>query len=707
MTSFVDMRIKSAHIAIATVLLTGMAEAQNDMTPVPTLHVAEEWIALEATAEQEMPSKQDQGRFAHADKRSDEPESVGTTQELSDGTMIWTVGYTSEGAKSLSIVVGDMELPEGGSLVVFSPDGREAGEVKAAGKSGYSPSDIIAGDSLVVQYSGPATPRPRFRIIRVCRGFRQVVPHGYGAIDTGWRSRNKSAGQYGSSASCEIAARCLGEHDGPRRATCRLYVNNSTLGTGTLVNNTSEDERPLILTSAHVIGVPPMASCVALFGFEEPLCGEKYYNAGTERLSGATIVAYDDSSDMAILELDTKPSAISHPYWAGWSRTMTPEGDMTCYHHPYGDAKKVSVGSYVSPSTYSDGKTASGGTFLKEYHWRIGWTSGATEGGSSGSSLLDKEGHIIGGLTGGSSSCRLTSGDDYYWRLYKVWKRDATGGYSTLAEVLDPEGKDVETLDGHEGLDATGSYALQCASTYEPSESAESSGRQLDATHTAWAQPVEVGQKKVKVLGVSVMVDEVFAENSGSDGPKVSVSVMDSAGVESSPVTKLMRGFSSDNIGDFSFVDSPVTVDCGETGVLSVVVRVSDLGVEDVLVPKAVTDDGEGESSRWLEGDEWVEESGLRLMVDVIYTESQDTTINTVIPVEIKIRQFEDYIDIEGSDLKGIKVTDLGGRQNETCEAAQTSHMTIETTTWATGLYLVTIMTAKGERTYKIAINKR
>ena len=52
---------------------------------------------------------------------------------------------------------------------------------------------------------------------------------------------------------------------------------------------------------------------------------------------------------------------------------------------------------------------------------QITWGTGATEGGSSGSPLIDADsGRVMGVLTGGFSNCDQPKAPDYYGRLSKV-----------------------------------------------------------------------------------------------------------------------------------------------------------------------------------------------------------------------------------------------------------------------------------------------
>jgi hypothetical protein len=86
----------------------------------------------------------------------------------------------------------------------------------------------------------------------------------------------------------------------------------------------------------------------------------------------------------------------------GWdTAAFSNSDDVTGIHHPDGSHKRISFGD-VSSSTTN--------------YWRVIWTSGVTEPGSSGSPILDSAHRVRGQLYGGASSCSNPSGVDSYGR---------------------------------------------------------------------------------------------------------------------------------------------------------------------------------------------------------------------------------------------------------------------------------------------------
>lgn len=81
------------------------------------------------------------------------------------------------------------------------------------------------------------------------------------------------------------------------------------------------------------------------------------------------------------------------------------------------------------------------------FHWRVGWDDGFTEGGSSGSPLFNPNHQVIGQLTGGPFvNCNSITREDYYGRFHLSWSGGDQDGDGTiednerLSNWLDPDG---------------------------------------------------------------------------------------------------------------------------------------------------------------------------------------------------------------------------------------------------------------------------
>ncbi|MEI3118077.1 MAG: trypsin-like peptidase domain-containing protein [Parabacteroides johnsonii] len=115
-------------------------------------------------------------------------------------------------------------------------------------------------------------------------------------------------------------------------------------------------------------------------------------------------------------------------------RTGCRDSPYTCIHHPSGSLKRLNLAEgNVELTTYKIQVT----DFNENSHWKVGrWTTGCTAGGSSGSPLLDSDNRVIGGLTGGASSC-LNPVEDFFFSIQKSWSEPADSSkQSNIGSIL-------------------------------------------------------------------------------------------------------------------------------------------------------------------------------------------------------------------------------------------------------------------------------
>ncbi len=352
----------------------------------------------------------------------------GSFVSTTDGNTVWAIGYTAQGAQNLSVCLRNAQ---GCNVVVCSPDGKNiwmSDDNNPTDTLIYS--DIITTDSIVIMcHNAPSN----IRISSVYKGFRCIGKHNAAG-------GNKATG-YGASSDCETSVACYTNIDNIKNAVCRLIAwseKTGMYGTGTLINNTQQNGDPLVLTSAHVL-IMPTTKIVARFGYEDNDCERTTYTAKTDEITGATIVAYDETSDMCLIRLTRRPNQEASPYWLGYNAcNNTPQPTYLCVHHPRADAKMVSEeNDNVVASTYKLDKTNMGNSFRTDFHWKVTrWDIGATEEGSSGCSITDAYGRVFGALSGGSATCNSPI-NDYFWRLDKAWSL-TNDTLSSLSALLDP-----------------------------------------------------------------------------------------------------------------------------------------------------------------------------------------------------------------------------------------------------------------------------
>nr|MBP6799102.1 trypsin-like peptidase domain-containing protein [Luteimonas sp.] len=247
----------------------------------------------------------------------------------------------------------------------------------------------------------------------------------------------------GESGTCNIDTACrvatLGsEFVAAKNAVAHMVFNlfrtNGTvygtyICTGTLLNDTDPDTQvPLFYTANHCFAggsgdVPAQdrqrvaATLSTHWNYEATACDSGVSTPQTTLTGGADLLFYEANTDAMLLRLRDPAPAMAT--FAGWDATvMAANSDVVAIHHPAGDAKKVSFGRQIPAA--SDG-----------VNHGVGWLSGTTEGGSSGSGLftvgVDGRYRLRGGLYGGNAACS-NSGNlgnsqnrDWYSRLDVVF----------------------------------------------------------------------------------------------------------------------------------------------------------------------------------------------------------------------------------------------------------------------------------------------
>lgn len=183
--------------------------------------------------------------------------------------------------------------------------------------------------------------------------------------------------------------------------------------TGALLNRGPGDLAPLFMTANHCIGAQWIADSLEVHWFyESETCNGLPPDFNTLPMNqGALVLKRDSSSDWTLLGLLDEPQSGSY---LGWNANEWDSGDnATGIHHPASSHKRICSGE-------SSGSTDDA-LFGDETHtfevdvWDVDLTFGTTEGGSSGSPILDSSRHVRGTLTGGSGECAPVT--KYYGRL--------------------------------------------------------------------------------------------------------------------------------------------------------------------------------------------------------------------------------------------------------------------------------------------------
>jgi len=372
---------------------------------------------------------------------------AGQWEILENGDKLWRIQVKSPGAYSLNLTFDVFHLPDGAKVFLYNPD--HSTLLGAFTSQNNKPSKVLSvmpipGEELIVEYYEPATVNfpGELHIEQVGHDYLNI----FGVKDN----------NFGRSGSCNIDINCAegSEWQTEKHAVCRLLINNKDLCTGTLINNTQNNQIPYVLSANHCVSTQYLAEhTVFVFNYESPACGGGDGSV-SESISGADLVATKNPDsgylDFTLLKLSATVPLTYSPYFAGWDRRGIVPQNGTSIHHPMGDVKKVSKDNDALVQTSYTGYGYDPDSFWKVLQWDLG----TTEGGSSGSPLFDQNHRIVGSLTGGEADCDSSVND--YFQMFSVSYEKYSADSLQLKHWLDPTNSGVGYLDGYAPKDISG-----------------------------------------------------------------------------------------------------------------------------------------------------------------------------------------------------------------------------------------------------------
>jgi len=424
----------------------------RSVTPSVDLFVEMPSFNIQAVLRQ---SQQDQSNlksleFAHKFHPFLRPDNSGISF-IAGNMKVWRVGIRSKEAYSLNILFSKFRLPPGAQLFVYNSDQSEilgSYTEKNNTEINMLPVQPIGGDELIVEYQEP--------LDAAFEGEIEIgeVNHDFLGIFRATEPRDPEQ-------SCHPNLVCYPEDIQPGSGVVGLIINGTTYCTGSLVNNTAENGIPYLLTATHCLNRNYNASflanrrydimagsIVAFFNYNSPLCDINIRGPLQMTMASADSVLISEKHDISLLKLKETPPAEYQPYYLGWNAGSSPSAPFHGLHHPNGGIKKVAIDEdRLSLSSFD----------LPNYNqeepnswWEVGgWDTGATEGGSSGSPLLDREKRVIGTLTGGASMCSSPKGPDSYASLFKFWDvEESLDNSNPISYYLDPAELQTRQMDG-------------------------------------------------------------------------------------------------------------------------------------------------------------------------------------------------------------------------------------------------------------------
>ena len=402
-----------------------------------------------------------QGRDVEATKSLSAMGALWKWSKTPAGGLVAAVSFNAEGAYGLRLGVLVQQLP--GSAVVrvytqaapgkvFEISGQEilqliernqaAGDRSDAARTWWTPDTGGSEATLEVELPpGIAANTLQISVPQLSHIFANLaVP-----TEEEYQAQiQQNAKAIGDADTCNLDATCYNDGASERNAVARMvFVKGASayLCTGTLLNDGGSSGKPYFLSANHCISDQTVASTLQTdWFFRSSSCNSgALQSSSTKKVGGAKLLYASADTDTSFLLLNDTPPAGA--VFAGWDASTLAAGiSIIGLHHPRGDLLKLSFGAVVGQSTcttISDTQFSCGGTSGNYY--RVNWSQGTTEGGSSGSALF-RNGKVVGTLYGGSAVCTNKSSSDFYGRFdvaynaaLKNWLAAAVSGAGRTA----------------------------------------------------------------------------------------------------------------------------------------------------------------------------------------------------------------------------------------------------------------------------------
>ena len=304
-----------------------------------------------------------------------------------DGSQVIVLIIKSPGASGVGVHFRNFALADGEEVYVYgaATDSIVFGPFTEKGPwgSGEFWSGTVDGDTAVIEFYK--------RTDENGHGFEIFeISHILAELDWRLRSNEPDVLNY------EVDASCFGDPEKNSVARILFNSNGPHVCTGTLLNNIAQDETPYFLTANHCVNSQAIAQTVETYWFYQTTsCNSGVLRNWVHTGPGANLLATQTSNDFSFIRLQN--NAPGGAFFSGWSSTAQAAGaNVFGLHQPDG---------YIPPSVNSYLRRSTGSVMNPNFNclglvngYEIGWTSGTSEPGSSGSGLFTSNGHYLVGV---------------------------------------------------------------------------------------------------------------------------------------------------------------------------------------------------------------------------------------------------------------------------------------------------------------------
>lgn len=302
-----------------------------------------------ATEDLEDEEKGQPPRFGYKHNVNITLDNSGEWEILEDGSKLWRLSIKCSDALSINLLYDKFWLPEGAKLFIYSNDKKYVlGAFTSLNNKGTLSNlrgfatGLIYGDNIILEYYVPSGIN-EIGVISISH-----VVHGYRYI-----SIYDEAVGFRTSGECQVNVNCEeGQNwQNEKNAIALILINGNRWCTGSLINNTAQDNQPLLLTASHclyghdAINNPELDDYSFWWNYESPDCNTPTTKPIYYTTTGAKILANksaSNGSDFALLYLTEDPRNCLgvRLYYLGWDNSGFSGSSFVGIHHPSGDIKK-------------------------------------------------------------------------------------------------------------------------------------------------------------------------------------------------------------------------------------------------------------------------------------------------------------------------------------------------------------------------------
>ena len=334
--------------------------------------------------------------------------SAGEWSTLPDGTRLWTFDLEVPNAKAVRVHFNEFDLPGSTQLLLYGDGIGRPDVYRSRGPVGKGQfwAAAVSGEVVHLQYQAPSgvEGRPAITFDEISHIYNRPSPD-----DLLARVKDNDAQDGGGYSpmwlDCEQDVNCCE----PQNEDCPYAVdttardavgaiefvsggNTSYCSGALLADNDPNTYAGYFLTANHCLHTQGVVDTMTVYWFYQTFeCNGAFPpQYWVPKSIGGTLLATSTTTDFTFIRLLDDPH--EGQGFAAWTEDP-PSGTVYGIHHPGNSLKRISIGALTTDPPICGDRP------LLDY-WYLDWTTGVTEGGSSGSPLFNGNWQVVGQLYG-------------------------------------------------------------------------------------------------------------------------------------------------------------------------------------------------------------------------------------------------------------------------------------------------------------------